>query len=197
MERELAANNQELAAAAHGFDEAGHEAGDFGKGLGDAGRETDQFGRALGNADKGLSDAEKSTSKLGDSLSDAEKELGATGKETDSLGREMEDTTKKTSVFGDVLKANLAADAIKAGAKALVDMVREVGAVVKSYVSDGSRLASECVENQAKLAQVMRNTMDASDAEIASIVGLFHGVTPPCALIICDRAHGDKCANEK
>ena len=31
MERELAANNQELAATAKGFDEAGSEAGDFGE----------------------------------------------------------------------------------------------------------------------------------------------------------------------
>jgi len=37
------------------------------------------------------------------------------GKETKNLGGEMEETDKKTSVFGDVLKASLAADAIKAG----------------------------------------------------------------------------------
>lgn len=125
MERELAANNTELAAAGKEFDRAGSEAGDFGKELGGAGRETDQFGRSLDNAEKELSDAEKSTSKLEDSLSGAEKELSAKGKETDSLGSEMEDTTKKTSIFGDVLKDNLAADAIKAKAQKLFNDLKK------------------------------------------------------------------------
>ena len=169
MERELAANNKELEAAAKGFDEAGNEADAFGRGMGEAGKEAGGLGDSLGDTGKKMSDAEREAAGLGASLSDAGKEINDTGKETSSLGKEMEDVTGKTSIFGDVLKANLAADAISAGARALVDMVKSVGAAVKGYIDDGSRMASDAAQNQAKLTHVMRNTMDASDAQIKSI----------------------------
>jgi len=172
MERELVSNNKELDAAGRGFDEAGKGAGEFGKGLDSAGRETDQFGKALDGTGKNLDAAGKSTDKLGDTLSDTEDELRGAGKETDNLGNEMDETGKKASVFGDVLKATLAAEIIIAGAKALVNMVKEVGAAVKDYVSDGMQMATQATENQMKLSTVMKNTMDASDGQIRSIVEL-------------------------
>lgn len=44
-----------------------------------------------------------------------------------ALGNETKETEKKTSTFGDVLKANLASEAIVAGVKALANAVAEVG----------------------------------------------------------------------
>jgi len=84
----------------------------------------------------------------------------------------METTGKKTSLFGDVLKASLAAEAIKAGLSAIVDMVKAVGSAVKDYISDGQQMAEAAAEKHTLLATVMRNTMDASEDEIQSIVKL-------------------------
>ena len=83
---------------------------------------------------RGLDDTDKSAENLTDSLEDAGKEMDETEKETKELGNEMDGTGKKASVFGDVLKANLAADAIKAGLSAIVDMVKAVGAAIGDFV---------------------------------------------------------------
>jgi len=72
---------------------------------------------------KEICDAEKQTGDLGKALDEAGKDLDGIGKETKKLGTEMDDTGKKTSIFGEVLQANLAADAIKADLSAIVDMV--------------------------------------------------------------------------
>lgn len=144
MERELSENNKALENAAQGFDDAEREAGDFGKTIDDT----------------------------GEALDDAGKELDGAGKETKNLGNEMDETGKKTSVFGDVLKATLAAEAIKAGVTAIIDMVKSVGAAVKDYVSESSQMAEAVAQSQTLLAQVMRNTMDASDAEVRSLLDL-------------------------
>ena len=84
---------------------------------------------------KEIGDAEKRTGELGKALDEAGKELGGTGKETKKLGAEMDDTGKKTSTFGEVLKANLASEAIKADLSAIVNMVKAVGRAVKDYGS--------------------------------------------------------------
>ena len=84
----------------------------------------------------------------------------------------MDETGGKASVFGDVLLANLAADAIKAGLSAIVDMVKAIGQAVKDYVSDSMELAAAATESQTLLTQVMRNTMDATDDEIKSLLNL-------------------------
>jgi len=179
MERELTSNNQALSDAEQGFDDAGQEAGAFGKAVGDTGKElsgaekeTDSLGKALDDTGKELGDAEKKTDDLGKALDDAGKELDDTGKEAKKLGTEMDDTGKKTSIFGEVLKANLASELIKAGLSAIVDMVKAVGAAVKGYVSEGMTMATAAAESQTLLTQVMRNMMDASDDEVQSLISL-------------------------
>ena len=179
MERELSQNNKALDEAEQGFGDAGQGAEGFGKAvdgtgkeLSDAEKETGAFGKALDGTGKELGDAEKQTGALGKALDEAGKELDDTGKETKKLGSEMEDTGKKTSIFGEVLKANLAADLIKAGLSAIVDMVKAVGAAVKDYVSEGMEMASAAAESQTLLTQVMRNVMNASDDEVQSLISL-------------------------
>ncbi|MCL2889551.1 MAG: hypothetical protein FWE65_03905, partial [Eggerthellaceae bacterium] len=179
MERELSQNNQALSDAEQGFGDAGQEAGEFGKAVGDTGKElsdaekeTGAFGKTLDDTGKEIGDAEKQTGKLGKALGETGKELDGTGKETKKLGDEMDDTGKKSSIFGEVLKANLASEAIKAGLTAIVDMVKAVGRAVKDYVNEGMSLAAAAAESQTLLTQVMRNTMDATDAEAQSLISL-------------------------
>jgi len=105
-------------------------------------------------------------------LNNFERELKNNIKAIETAGNEMDSTGKKTSIFGDVLKANLAADAIKAGLSAIVGMVKEVGAAVNNFISEGSQMAAEAAQSQTLLAQVMRNTMSASDEQIESMVKL-------------------------
>lgn len=45
----------------------------------------------------------------------------------------LDDTTKKTSIFGEALKASLVADAIKAGVRATVDGIVEIGKAAASF----------------------------------------------------------------
>jgi phage-related protein len=132
-------------------------------------RELNDNNKALDKAEKGLDSAGKETDEFGKSVDKAGDEIDGTGKETKKLGDEMDETKKKTSVFGDVLKATLAADAIKAGAKALVDMVKSVGAAVSDYISESSEMATEAAMSHTLLTQVMSNMMDATDDEVEAL----------------------------
>ena len=96
----------------------------------------------------------------------------AAGNETQNLGKELDAASKKTSLFGSVLKASLAADAIKFGLNAITDAVKSVGSAVKSYISDASDAAASFAQSQTLLTQVMENTMDASESEVQSIIKL-------------------------
>lgn len=53
---------------------------------------------------------------------------------TNKLGGEMEGTGKKASVFGDVLKANLASDAIKAGLNGIIKGVRSLASAITDVI---------------------------------------------------------------
>lgn len=78
--------------------------------------------------------AATAANKMADQLADTEDALSKAGQETQSteeetkkLGAAMEDTGQKSSVFGDMLKANLLGDAIKAAIGKTVDMIKELG----------------------------------------------------------------------
>ena len=78
--------------------------------------------------------AATAANKMADQLADTEDALSKAGQETQSteeetkkLGSAMEDTGQKSSVFGDMLKANLLGDAIKAAIGKTVDMIKELG----------------------------------------------------------------------
>lgn len=65
-------------------------------------------------------------------LNKMESQLNGTGKEVGGLGTEMDGTGKKAGIFGDVLKANLASEAIIAGVKGIANGVAQLG---KGFVS--------------------------------------------------------------
>lgn len=83
--------------------------------------------------------AATAANKMADQLADTEDALSKAGQETQSteeetkkLGAAMEDTGQKSSVFGDMLKANLLGDAIKAAIGKTVDMIKELGSAFVS-----------------------------------------------------------------
>ncbi len=67
---------------------------------------------------------------------------GTTG-EVEKLGNEEEDATKKTSIFGDVLKANLASEAIVKGEKMIADGIKKIGQAAVETVTDTAEYADE------------------------------------------------------
>lgn len=92
---------------------------------------------------------------------------------TDELGDEMDETAKQTNIFGEVLKANLAADFIKSGIEKIVDGFKKIKEAVISYVNTGIELSNAETENRQKLLQVMQNTMDARLEDAESIETLI------------------------
>jgi len=99
--------------------------------------------------------------------------LNEAEKATDELGNEMDDTAKQTNIFGEVLKASLAADFIKIGIQKIIDGFKKIKEAVISYVNTGIELSNAETENRQKLLQVMQNTMDARLEDAESIETLI------------------------
>lgn len=99
------------------------------KKTGENSTETLKWKEKLAKAEKGLDDLEK------------EARDAANG--VDILGNEEKDTTKETSIFGDVLKANLASEAIKKGVSALADAVKDVAKFFVDAVKGAAEYADE------------------------------------------------------
>jgi len=140
--------------------------------FGENDKRTQSWAIQLNKAKAELNGMERELTNNEKTMRDVSRGYDDAGRKLDEYGNEVEDASDKTSIFGEVLKANLAADAIKVGLGALVGLIKEVGAAVTDYINDGSEMARDAAENHAKLTQVMRNTMEASDAEIESIMEL-------------------------
>ena len=67
-------------------------------------------------------------------LNNTKKQLGELSGGVDDVGKSMDEAGKKTSVFGDVLKANLLGDAIKSGIKAVAEGIKSlISGAVEGY----------------------------------------------------------------
>lgn len=86
------------------------------------------------------------TDDAGDEAKDAAGQAGKLEDAVDDLGSEMDDTSGKTRVFGDVLKANLASEAIVAGVKGIASAVAGVAKGFAGAMKDG-------VEYNARMEQ--------------------------------------------
>ncbi|MBH5299844.1 phage tail protein [Corynebacterium silvaticum] len=82
----------------------------------------------------------------GDDAKDAANQTGRLEDAVDDLGGELDDTSGKTRIFGDVLKANLASEAIIAGVKGIVNAVAGVARGFAGAMKDG-------VEYNARMEQ--------------------------------------------
>ncbi len=65
-----------------------------------------------------------------------ENQIEDTTKAIDEYGKETVEASEKTSIFGDVLKANLASDLIMSGVKSIVNGVKAIGKVVGDVIGD-------------------------------------------------------------
>ena len=85
-------------------------------------------------------------------MKDAENATEDLGRETKNLGDDFEGTGKKSSTFGDMLKANLSAQAIIAGVKAISMAVKEVA----QYVGESITATAEYGDAVDKQSQKLR-----------------------------------------
>lgn len=113
--------------------------------------------------------AATAANKMADQLADTEDALSKAGQETQSteeetkkLGTAMEDTGQKSSVFGDMLKANLLGDAIKAAIGKTVDMIKELGS---AFVS----LAKSSLEGYGNYEQLVGGVKTLFGTEAGSV----------------------------
>lgn len=132
---------------------------------------------------------------------DLQAALNDTNKELDESGEEMQegagkageytesvdDASGKTKVFGQVLSANLASSAIKAGFSALVDGVKAVGKALADTVVDGAAYADEILTmaTQTGIAtdklQEFKYMEDLIDVDLSTITGSMTKLTKSMA----------------
>lgn len=98
----------------------------------------------LNDLEKELEEGTKALDALGDESGDTEGELkdAAQGadkltSEVDQLGTELDEGAKKTSIFGDVLKANLASELIIGGIKAIGSAIAGISKGMAGIIKDG------------------------------------------------------------
>ncbi len=70
-------------------------------------------------------------------------QIDSTTSEMNKFGEEEEKTSEKTSIFGDVLKANLISDALTNGLKSLVSGIEKIGSAFTGAISSGAKYADE------------------------------------------------------
>ena len=82
-----------------------------------AGQKAKYYQTALNDATAELNNMQDDLNKTSQYMSEAEKNTNKCATSIDELGKETGNAAEQVSIFGDVLKANLAADAIKSGSK--------------------------------------------------------------------------------
>lgn len=102
---------KKLALAEEGFSKAEQKTKGYQASLNNATAELNEMKADLAATNRYMAEAENSTDKCAKSI--------------DEYGKETQAATEKTNVFGDVLKANLASEAIIAGVKKLADGIRK------------------------------------------------------------------------
>lgn len=101
-------------------------------------------------------------------LNKLEKTVDDNTQSMNDFGESEEDASEKGLKLGDVIKGHLISDAIKAGLRAVADGMKKVVSSLEAW----SDMSNELKEQEAKLTRVMRNTTNATDDQIQSIIDL-------------------------
>lgn len=109
--------------------------------LNNAYAELQKINRELSENERYLREAENSTDKTAKSIDQFGKKIKDASNETKDFGRNVDEAGEKTSIFGDVLKANLLSDAI-------MDGLRKLGSLMSDAIKESIELASDLTEVQ-------------------------------------------------
>lgn len=114
--------------------------------LNNAGAELNRLEGELKSNNDALSEFGDEADGAGDDAKGAAKDAGKLEGAVDALGEEMDTTSGKTRIFGDVLKANLASEAIVAGVKGIGHAIASIGRGMVGALKEG-------VEYNARMEQ--------------------------------------------
>ena len=105
-------------------------AAEYGANSKEAGNAQNAYNRQL----TALLKTETNMNKTREASANLKKQLGELSGGVDDVGKSIDEAGKKTSVFGDVLKANLLGDAIKSGIKAVASGIKSlISGAVEGY----------------------------------------------------------------
>ena len=108
------------------LDELRKQLSDAEKNYVSAGQKIDSYKASLNFANADLALMEKELQKTSQYMKEAEQSAYNTAESIDIFGKEVKEAQEETSVFGDVLKANLVSEAIVSGTKALAEGIKQV-----------------------------------------------------------------------
>ena len=103
----------------------------------------------------------------GDDAKTAAKDTGHLENAVDELGSQMDDISGKTRIFGDALKANLAAEAVVGGVKAIGYAIAGIAKGFGSAMKDGIDYNAKYTQLEAKYQKTL-DRKQAIDAEITA-----------------------------
>lgn len=89
-----------------------------------------------------------------------ENQIEDTTKAIDDYGKETTDASKKTSIFGDVLKANLVSDAIVAGVKGIVSGIKAVSGAITGTISESMKSFAEYEQLTGGIETLFKDSAD-------------------------------------
>lgn len=119
--------------------------------------------REIAQCEGQLKSYEKQQLDVNDSISDVNE-----GQPFEEVDKDIQDASKSALKMGDIIKANLISDAIKAGIKGLANGFK----TLSNTMNDWSNKANQLQEQEAKVRQVMKNTTGATDDQIQSLIDL-------------------------
>lgn len=111
--------------------------------LNNAKAELNKLERELVQNNNTLHEQANSTEDSAESMSTAARAASNLADQIDDIGKEMDDSGKKTSLFGDMLKANLLSEAIIGGIKALGSAIMGIGKAFAGAMKDGVEYNAE------------------------------------------------------
>ncbi len=133
-----------------------------------AGNKVKYYQTTLNNAEAELQEMHREMDKTEAYMQEAENSTDHCAASIDEYGNEVVEASKETSVFGDVLKANLVSDAIKTGIKALADGIKEISTAAvetgssfeasMSQVAAAMGMTTEEISNGSKEYKILSDT---------------------------------------
>lgn len=137
-------------------------------------KQADESGKVDKNSEsyrqleRAIAEAEQSLKSYNVQAEENTKLLDDSSKGVKTFGDNVEDASKKTSVFGDVLKANLATEIIKKGIDGLIKGIKNLMASLK----DWEAMYQNLEEQEQKFRTALQNTTDATEEDIQAYVKL-------------------------
>lgn len=118
-----------------------------------AGQKIISYQTNLNNAQADMVSMEKELEKTGQYMKEAENSTDQCATSIDEYGNETEDATNKTSIFGDVLKANLTSEVI-------IDGVKKLAKGIKQVAEAATEAGSEFEASMSQVAATMGMTAE-------------------------------------